>query len=89
MTVRKSGEPGINAQDGTLQNVTGRRFRLAGVFADYKGNTPWIAASLRTMQTIKPGMTRSDLLKVFKTEGGISNRLQRTYVFPRLPLYQG
>jgi hypothetical protein len=30
-------------------------------------------ASLRTMHTVKPGMTRTDLLKVFKTKGGISN----------------
>jgi hypothetical protein len=32
------------------------------------------------MQTIKPGMTREDLLKVFMTEGGLFTGLQRTFV---------
>jgi hypothetical protein len=32
------------------------------------------------MQTIKPGMTRNDLLKVFTIEGGLSTGLQRTFV---------
>jgi hypothetical protein len=50
-----------------------------------RDHTAWVAASLRTMQTIKPGMTRAEVLKVFKTEGGISNRLQRTYVFRDCP----
>jgi hypothetical protein len=33
------------------------------------------------IQTIRPGMTRADLLKVFETEGGISARYRRTYVY--------
>ena len=33
--------------------------------------------------TLKPGMTRADLLKVFTTEGGVSTPLQRTYVHRR------
>ena len=45
----------------------------------------WVGASLQTMQRIKPGMSRTDLLKVFKTEGGLSNRLRRTYVFRDCP----
>ena len=40
----------------------------------------WVTDALIRMQTIKPGMTRSDLLKVFTTEGGISTGLQRTFV---------
>jgi hypothetical protein len=48
-------------------------------------HTAWVAASLRTIQTIKPGMTHTDLLKACKTEGGISKRLQRTYVFRDCP----
>jgi len=43
----------------------------------------WIAASLTDMQSIKPGMTRGDLLKIFTTEGGISNRTWRRYVYRR------
>jgi len=34
--------------------------------------TEWVANSLREMETIKVGMTRADLLKVFTTEGGLS-----------------
>lgn len=41
----------------------------------------WIADVLNHMQTIKVGMTRSDLMKVFTTEGGLSTTSQRTYVY--------
>jgi hypothetical protein len=47
--------------------------------------TEWIAESLREMQTIKVGMTRADLLKVFTTEGGLSTGLQRAYVYRKCP----
>jgi hypothetical protein len=46
-------------------------------------HTEWIAVTLRAMQTIKVGMTRSDLMKVFTTEGGLSTTSQRTYVYRR------
>ena len=45
----------------------------------------WIVDSLKTMQTIKEGMTRGHLAKVFRTEGGISTRRQRRYVFRECP----
>src|ERR1700676_2149804 len=48
-------------------------------------HTKWIASVMDSIQTIKPGMTREDLLKVFNTEGGISNRLHRTYVYKACP----
>lgn len=38
-----------------------------------------------SIHTIQPGMTREDLLKVFTTEGGISNRLHRTFVYKQCP----
>ena len=44
-------------------------------------HTEWVVESLKEMQTIKVGMTRADLLKVFTTEGGLSTGLNRTYVF--------
>jgi hypothetical protein len=44
--------------------------------ADY---VAWVAEALKRMQTIKPGITRRDLLVVFTTEGGISTPLQRTF----------
>lgn len=47
--------------------------------------TEWIAASLREMETIKVGMTRADLLKVFTTEGGLSTPLRRTFAYRDCP----
>ena len=43
--------------------------------------TEWIAKSLKEMKTIKVGMIRADLLKVFVTEGGLSTPFNRTYVY--------
>jgi hypothetical protein len=40
----------------------------------------WIAAVLKEIETIKVGMTRKDILKVFTTEGGLSTRSRRTFV---------
>ncbi len=51
-------------------------------------HTAWVGESLRRMQSIKAGMTRADLLKVFTTEGGISTRLRRTYVYPECPYFK-
>lgn len=45
----------------------------------------WIVSVLESTGTIKPGMTRRDLLKVFMEEGGVSNRFQRTYVYKQCP----
>ena len=45
----------------------------------------WIASVMDSIQTVKPGMTRNDLLRVFTIEGGLSNRLHRTYVYKRCP----
>jgi hypothetical protein len=40
------------------------------------------------METIKPGMTREDLLKVFRTEGGLSTGLRRTFVSRDCPYFK-
>ncbi len=48
--------------------------------------TEWIAHSLKEIQTVKVGMTRADLLKVFTTEGGLSTGLNRTYVYRKCQL---
>jgi len=47
--------------------------------------TKWIAKVLRKIGKIKPGMRRRDLLRLFATEGGLSNRFQRTYVHLECP----
>jgi hypothetical protein len=39
----------------------------------------WVAHALEKMEAIKPGMTREDLLKIFRTEGGLSTGLRRTF----------
>jgi len=45
----------------------------------------WVSAALREMQSIRPGMTRAALLPVFTTEGGLSTRVSRTYVYRKCP----
>jgi hypothetical protein len=45
-------------------------------------HTEWIAGVLKATQSIKVGMTRADLLKVFTTEGGLSWSSQRTRQCP-------
>jgi hypothetical protein len=47
--------------------------------------TNWIAKVLRQITRIQPGMKRKDLLSIFTTEGGLSSRLQRTYVYSECP----
>jgi hypothetical protein len=45
----------------------------------------WIGKVLRRIGQIRPGMKRKDLLMVFTTEGGVSTRTQRTYVYKECP----
>ena len=45
----------------------------------------WIGKVLHDIEQIRPGMKRKDLLTVFTTEGGISTRSQRTYVYKNCP----
>jgi len=53
-----------------------------------KDHMAWVAKSLKRMQTVKPGMTRTDLLKVFTAEGGLSTGLQRTFVSQDCPYFK-
>ena len=48
-------------------------------------HSEWVAQSLREMETIKAGMTRADLLRVFREEGGLSTRTDRQYVYRDCP----
>jgi hypothetical protein len=48
-------------------------------------HTEWVARALKATQSIRVGMTRSDLLRVFTTEGGISMPSQQTYVYRKCP----
>jgi len=53
-----------------------------------KAHLAWVAEVLKRMQTIKPGMTRNTLLRVFTTEGGLSTGLQRTFVSRDCPYFK-
>ena len=48
----------------------------------------WVTEVLKRMQTIKPGMTRKILLRVFTTEGGLSTGLHRTFVSRDCPYFK-
>jgi hypothetical protein len=48
-------------------------------------HTKWIDSVMRSIATIKPGMTRRDLFSVFTEEGGLSTRAQRRYVYKHCP----
>ena len=48
-------------------------------------HTEWIVKSLKEIEGVKVGMTRLDLLRVFKEEGGLSTRTQRRYVYRDCP----
>lgn len=48
-------------------------------------HTKWIEKALRAIGTVKVGMTRSELMTVFTTEGGISTTSERTYAYRQCP----
>jgi hypothetical protein len=50
-----------------------------------EGRSQWIAKVMRRIAKVQPGMTRSEILKYFTIEGGISNRAQRSYVYIDCP----
>ena len=62
--------------------------RYAHGMADSCSNedhTRWTARVLQNVGTIHPGMTRKELMKEFTTEGGLSSRSRRTYVYRDCP----
>jgi len=50
-----------------------------------RNHTKWISECIKRTQSIKPGATRAELLEVFRTEGGISTRSWRRYVYKGCP----
>jgi hypothetical protein len=67
----------VQAQDATINST-------ARTQADEE-HTKWIDYVMRSIATIKPGMTRKDLFRVFKEEGGLSTNTQRRYVYKDCP----
>lgn len=52
------------------------------------GHVAWVVEVLREMLTVKGGMTRDELLRVFQTEGGLSTGLERTFVSRQCPYFK-
>lgn len=50
-----------------------------------QNHTEWISECIKRIQSVKPGATRAELLKVCTTEGGISTRSWRKYVYRDCP----
>lgn len=74
---------------GILSGAAGVRDVVAAPQAvSDQAHVAWVGESLEQMRTIKPGMSREQLLAVFTMEGGISTRLHRTYVYRRCPLFK-
>ncbi len=56
--------------------------------ANASDHVAWVNTVLKRMQTIKVGMTQSELLSVFTPEGGISTPLKRTFVSRDCPFFK-
>src|SRR5213593_281345 len=65
-----------------------RATRAQGQEQSSQSHLAWVADALIRMRTIKPGMTRNDLLKVFTTEGGLSTGLHCTFVRRDCPYFK-
>ena len=61
---------------------------LTGQATAGEDHVAWVGEALKRMQTIKPGMTRKELLTVFTTEGGLSTPLRRTFVSRDCPYFK-
>lgn len=66
------------------QNTIGKQVLSCNAQEHYN----WAIQSLTEMRTVHAGMTRADVLKVFRTEGGLSNVQQRTYVYRKFCLFK-
>ena len=48
----------------------------------------WVKDTLAKMESIRPGMTREELMRVFRTQGGLSTGLHRTFVTRECPYFK-
>ena len=48
----------------------------------------WVRDTLAKMESIRPGVTREELMRVFRTEGGLSTGLHRTFVSRECPYFK-
>jgi hypothetical protein len=68
--------------------IGGSSIRSASPERAAHDHVTWVSHTLEKMEIIKPGMTRWDLLKVFRTEGGISTGLRQTFVSQDCPYFK-
>jgi hypothetical protein len=68
---------GLNVSAQTQLSPSHSEFDIA--------HTDWVNSVLLSIQTIKVGMRRADLSRMFTTEGGISWPSRRTYVYRQCP----
>jgi hypothetical protein len=59
-----------------------------GAPATASGHNQWVASSLKEMQSIKVGMKRVDLEKIFEREGGLGEARHRTYTYRDCPYFK-
>ena len=52
------------------------------------GDDGWLASALAEVQSVKAGMTRGELLKVFAEQGGIRTRTRERFVYSKCQLIQ-
>src|ERR1700759_3275828 len=69
----------------TLPAISKQDDKEAQRLQEARKHSEWVAKSLKEMQTVKVGMSREELLKVFEGEGGLSTRNHRTYVYRECP----
>jgi hypothetical protein len=48
----------------------------------------WVMDTLVKIESITPGMTREELMKVFRTEGGLATGLHRTFISRECPYFK-
>jgi len=58
--------------------------QVKAVSADREASK-WIANALQEIQSIQPGMSRAELLKILREEGGLSSRTARRYAYRGCP----
>jgi hypothetical protein len=53
-----------------------------------QSHVAWVVASMQEMATVKAGMTRSDVLKIFREEGGLSSPDHQSYEYRDCPYFK-
>jgi hypothetical protein len=56
--------------------------------SDPGDHTQWVESSMLEMKSVRVGVTRADVERVFAPEGGMSTALQKTYLFRKCPYFK-